>query len=307
MEHFGGEKDLDFAQAFKALGVEIRLSKWTSGMIEFANTQKRVDELVEFITSVLSSKKLNQSAAMSLRGRMQFARAQLWGRSGKICLDLISKHAYESQSPELEPQALEALSTFVQCLRTNRPRVIQSKWQDQFLIFTDASFEPTNVDRTAGLGGLLFNSAGHPLVYFSFVLSTSDLEKLGYPPKKTVILEAEMLAMLIAIDIWGPILFGCPVIIFVDNNSARDICISGSARSFPATRLISELLVLEDHHNISPWYTRVPSRSNPADLPSRVDSHCENLGSRIATGVVSSSVEWALSRLTVRISDNSGG
>jgi len=55
---------------------------------------------------------------------------------------------------------------------------------------------------------------------------------------------------------------------FVDNNSARDVAISGMGRNLTANCLI-DLLKLEMAVNISPWYSRIPTPSNIADDPSR--------------------------------------
>ena len=72
-----GDKDLPFDVRFKALGVEVDLSEWQSGKAAFRNTAKRVDELVKTITDVLEKGSLTSQAALTLRGRMQFAKSQI--------------------------------------------------------------------------------------------------------------------------------------------------------------------------------------------------------------------------------------
>ena len=56
---------------------------------------------------------------------------------------------------------------------------------------------------------------------------------------------------------------------YVDNNSTRDVSISGVARTSPGDCLISQLLEVEDSCSVIPWFARVPSQSNIADGPSR--------------------------------------
>ena len=56
---------------------------------------------------------------------------------------------------------------------------------------------------------------------------------------------------------------------YLDNNTSRDVCISGKGRSFIAKALASALLSLEDAGEIKTWFSRVPSPSNVADEPSR--------------------------------------
>ena len=60
-----------------------------------------------------------------------------------------------------------------------------------------------------------------------------------------------------------------PCVAYIDNNSTRDVSISGSARTEPGRSLVSQLLEAEDTGGILAWYTRVPSHSNVADAPSR--------------------------------------
>ena len=86
-----GDKDLPFAEKFKALGVEIDCTSWKKGHVWFANTERRVKELADTIDEVLRSGRLTKQAALVLRGRMQFAKAQLWGRAARLCLSAVNK------------------------------------------------------------------------------------------------------------------------------------------------------------------------------------------------------------------------
>ena len=54
---------------------------------------------------------------------------------------------------------------------------------------------------------------------------------------------------------------------YVDNNSARDVAVSGNARSETGSALVS--MKIEESISLFPWYARVASPSNPADRPSR--------------------------------------
>ena len=56
-----------------------------------------------------------------------------------------------------------------------------------------------------------------------------------------------------------------------DNNSARDVAISASARNQTANIMIHALLKVEAESSAFPWYARVPSPSNPSDELSRGD------------------------------------
>ena len=92
---------------------------------------------------------------------------------------------------------------------------------------------------------------------------------LGNPGKSTVIFEAEMLALLVGFVLWKRQLRNRPCVFYIDNNSSRDVAISGRARTQPGSTLVADLLKLEDANCTNSWFARVPSVSNIADGPSR--------------------------------------
>ena len=97
------------------------------------------------------------------------------------------------------------------------------------------------------------------------------MSSLGADSKKTIIFEAELLALVLAFAVWKTSLEAVPLICFVDNNSARDVAISGAGRNSTARALVGFLLKLEMAVCAAPWYSRVPTPSNIADDPSRGD------------------------------------
>lgn len=289
----GGDKDKPFCTYFKALGVQISFAMWDKQVALLSNTEQRVAELIQTIGDVLSEGRMSKPLAMSLRGRMQFANCQVWGRASKLCLNAVTAHVHNQDSPELTAITRQALRTFAECLQGSRPRQIGSQWNRPWYIFTDASFQPSEPSWPAGLGGLLYNSEGEACSAFSLVLSELHLEQLGYPPKRTVIFECEFLAIILAITLWSSQLSHAPCVIFVDNNAARDVAISGKARSKPADRLVATLLKTEDSISLTPWYARVPSDSNPADSPSRPNNQ-QFLKIMVPTEVVRTTFERIL-------------
>lgn len=69
----------DFAKIFGALGIQIYLSGMLNGGVPFSNTEKRVADLKNLISSTLDRKKLTVHKAQKLRGKMEFADGQLMG------------------------------------------------------------------------------------------------------------------------------------------------------------------------------------------------------------------------------------
>ena len=267
-----GDKNLPFASSFKALGVEIDCSRWQSGWVLFRNTQKRIDELQSTIAQAIQCGRLSAKNALVLRGRMQFARGQIWGRSAKLCLSAVTAHAYSDCRDSLSEHAIACLQAFMDSLVAARPREITAMWDKPMLLFTDASFNPDDSHWPCGLGGVLCNETGKQLAAISISLTEVDLNILGYPLKSTIIFEAELLALVLCVKLWRKLLCNRPCVMYVDNNGTRDVAISGSARSWPGSSLVSALLRQEDAACLTAWYARVPSSSNVAEAPSRNSS-----------------------------------
>ena len=201
-----GDKNLPFASTFKALGVEIDCSRWQSGLVLFRNTRKRTDELRTTIEQAIKTGRLSAKSALVLRGRMQFAKGQIWGRSAKLCLSAVTAHAYSDRGESLSDHAIACLRAFVDSLVAARPREITATWDKPMLLFTDASFNPDGSHWPCGLGGVLCDETGRQLAAISISLTGSDLKILGYPLKSTVIFEAELLALVLCVKLWRKLL-----------------------------------------------------------------------------------------------------
>lgn len=264
-----GDKAKDFSEHITALGICVNLTSFLEGKVLFTNTEKRVTELVSCIKSFLESSQLSVHDAQKLRGRMQFADGQLFGRVGSLCMRSITKHAFEQGGGTMDTSCRRALERFSNSLQFSAPRLIQRAASENWYIFTDACFEPGQ-DTFCGIGGVLVNGRGELISFFSERLSADHLKTLGHGAKKTVIFEAELLALIVGVTVWERFLRGALVVCYIDNNSARDVAISASARNSVAHNLLDKLITVEMASRGFFWYARVPSPSNIADAPSRL-------------------------------------
>ncbi|CAE7816109.1 unnamed protein product [Symbiodinium sp. CCMP2592] len=133
-----GDKSHDFAKCFTALGIVADLSQVRDGVIYFKNTEKRIEEIKSFVQKVLEDGRLPHHEALRLRGRCQSADSQIFGRTGKKCLGLITAHAYgleEAISHELRV----SLERFLQRLECDAPRLIKILEGGFWKVYTDAS------------------------------------------------------------------------------------------------------------------------------------------------------------------------
>ena len=263
-----GDKCLPFSTCFSALGITVNLEHIRDGWAEFGNTAKRRAELGDTLEDVCNRKRLTVSEALRLRGRMQFADGQIFGRASRLCLREVDKHVFETSGSALSDDSLAAISRFACLLREGAPRKISIDAGSPWLLFTDACYEK-GAAWACGLGGVLFGPTGELHSFFSHCLNDEQREALGELREKTIIFEAELLSVCIAFALWSRLFAGHPIVCYVDNNAVRDVLISGRGRSNIAKHLVEVLLNLEDSHSVLTWIARVPSPSNVSDGPSR--------------------------------------
>ena len=180
----GEGKDQDFSSRFSALGIEVSLDRFGAGVVEFSNTPKRVNELSETIKQILDAGSMSQALALSLRGRMQFAKAQLWGRASKLCLNAVTSHAYKSDSAKLDEKTVDSLKHFLACLQNSPPKLIGASWSDPLYLFTDASFSPESDAEKGRLGAVLVDHVVKVLSFYSKGVDAAVLEVLGFPQRR---------------------------------------------------------------------------------------------------------------------------
>eukprot|EP00434_Breviolum_minutum_P014069 symbB.v1.2.012406.t1/scaffold831.1/size159220/2 len=91
-----GPKSDNFSARVSALGVVFNLDPTKDCRLEVHNTDKRLSEAVAALDVILQSRKLSKKDALSLRGRLAFCDAFIFGRLGRVSLQKITHHAYAS-------------------------------------------------------------------------------------------------------------------------------------------------------------------------------------------------------------------
>ena len=261
------DKDRDFSSEFGALGVWVSFLHFSKGEVRFSNTPGRVLELRQALESLLLERKASAKFIERLRGRMLYAGGQLFGRLAKLCVQAL--RSCESADGVVSDDAAEAISLYLDLLVKGPPRLVSRVTAEPLYVFTDASYEGLPGAERCGMGGILFDSVGQPLKFFSLELSRPQRVILGEGRASTIIFEAELCAAILAMVLWKVELHGRPVVFYVDNNSSRDVLISGMARNKVAIALTKLYLTVESLARCFPWFTRVPSPSNCADPHSR--------------------------------------
>ena len=92
------------------------------------------------------------------------------------------------------------------------------------------------------------------------------MESLG---KKQPIAELEFFPTVVALAAYAGNIKQRRVLIFVDNNSVRDIMIKGTSPSASLFVMLAEFARRAHQSQLLLWISRMPSKSNIADFPSR--------------------------------------
>jgi hypothetical protein len=135
-----GEKCVPFSEVCDALGVSFNLTLSDKGLASVCNTQARVEELCCDLQRILEEGSLGSKQAQRLRGRMQFAEAQRFGRAGRRCLRVLGESA-EGRKLKLQPKDCFFINLFMKLLQNNVPREVCPLSDSNIVIFTDACYE----------------------------------------------------------------------------------------------------------------------------------------------------------------------
>ena len=262
-----GDKCKPFDTSCEALGVLFDVSLSLSGIAAVCNTDKRIAELCDEIDVVLKNKCLLVKQAQRLRGRMQFADAQIFGKSGKRCLRVLTDFS-EGRRKRLSLKDEFFLLTFKEMLKSKVPRRVAAVPNENILVFTDACYERNARSWICGIGGVLVFPNGSARK-FSLELDSATRQLLGECTKNQIIFEAETLAAVVALLIWKDFLDKKRCLFFVDNEGAKFALLRGMSDN-RVVDILSEIFAVEESKIATLiWLCRVPSKSNIADEPSR--------------------------------------
>ena len=132
------EKDVGFKPVFSALGVEFDLRDVSRGILRVGNTAKRKSELRALVERHLSEDSLSPEASESLRSRLMFAEAQLFGRSAKLALRAIGGPSLKGQTCRpLTADVKFGLTWMLRRIVESPPREVRSKDQGTLFLFVD--------------------------------------------------------------------------------------------------------------------------------------------------------------------------
>ena len=261
-------KTLPYGDKCDALGVSFDLTLSSTGLASVRNTAGRIEELCSEIDSLLQSGTCTAKLAQRLRGKMQFAESCLFGRAGKRCIATLAEFA-EGKRSKLSAKDNFFLNCFKDLLQRGPPRELSALGNEHVLIFTDACFERDSRTWVCGIGGCFIDISSGCREWFSVELSPDQRRLLGENSKKQIIFEAEAIASLVALMLWLDKLLHKRCTLFVDNEGVKFCLIRGLSDN-PAVDFFAEQFAkLESVNHLYLWFSRVASKCNISDEPSR--------------------------------------
>ena len=111
-------KLLDFNTLCKVLGGQLDLRQSGDKLCSVTNAEERVEELVNELDEALHTKILPRSEREKLRGRLQFASSQVFGRKFRRLLKVLSNHVTQGRKNFASSQDTQS------CLRDIRELLI---------------------------------------------------------------------------------------------------------------------------------------------------------------------------------------
>ena len=198
-----------------------------------------------------------------------------FGRVGKsVIMSLRVNH--RSDKPKLNSTDLKALEAILTWLECDKPRLISPPVDSKgCLLFTDGACE--GFDKgfpTVTCGALLINlDTGERFLFGTKVSDPLVTKWVKELQKKQLVTEAEMFAVLISFRLWFEFFVGKKVIIFVDSEPTMFSFIRGTANSEVCAEIVRQFFILQAKCQCFQWFARVPTKSNPADMPSRLMIH----------------------------------
>eukprot|EP00435_Cladocopium_sp_Y103_P017790 s259_g4.t1 len=261
------DKRLPFAKEFNMLGAVVDLSATPTGWVKVRNKASRVADIGAMVEDVCGRDTAPSSLLETLKGRLLYAAGHTFGRCTQLAIQLVSK--LSRRGPMLLIEFRSVLRQAFSFLSDARPRQIGA-WTGQapVIVFTDGACEEDG--QTVTHGATLFDPSSGCALMFGDDIPKFWTDKWRRQGKRQLICQAELFPILVAKTTWEDQLKGRPILWFIDNNSA----LSAMIRSFSAIFENYELLVINAGLDVKlqcmNWYSRVPSKSNLSDEPSRL-------------------------------------
>ena len=268
-----GDKACAFSKCFKSLGVEIDLKDFESRLVRLGHTQDRREELRVVLKDkdILQSKCITAKQAESMRGRLHWFESFAFGRVANGAVKILGDLALCGKR-KIDHGAgdLAALTFLCDRVLTAPPLVITPSCLLTWVVFTDGACEGAEGQKKGGIGGVLIDPQGRVEAFFGGEVP-NGIMSLFLAKSRNLIYELEVLPVLISIWMWGDRLTRSQVCWYLDNEASCSAFIKGQGATHLAASMVGAFTEDEMRLQVNSWFARVPSLSNLADSPSRLE------------------------------------
>ncbi|CAE7224123.1 unnamed protein product [Symbiodinium sp. CCMP2592] len=261
-----GDKALQFAGSFVALGVLVDLRGIRSAKFRLSNKPGRIDRLVEMIQQFSDEGRVDSGRLSILQGHLNFA-AGFYMAKGLRFLSKEFAKLLDGRRSTSEIRALCRLA--IALLRGTPEREFDLAVTGQpVIIFTDGSWEGGR----AGAGGVVFDPATEATQVFELEVPGELLAAWQQQVGTQLICQIEAYAAISARYLLRHVIRDRLAVMWIDNEASRVALSKGTADSESLRAMARVMQSIEISHPSVLWYERVCSFSNPADMPSRGDA-----------------------------------
>ena len=272
---FDDSKHDSMDESNEYLGVVTDFSRIAEGLILMDVTKKRRKKIKDLISEIQLTQRLRSGAASSLFGKARFMMSPCFGCLGKACLQPIMAREHQRSTGEITPDLADSLE-FIEFLCNHLPPTelpLTPSELEPVIIFTDA--EGKKRDSQGAPTGHLGFVVYHPVFgrRYASAKAPDDWVRLfdSIKERDTYIGQFELAAAITPLLSLPPEwLAGRPVELWIDNSGAIGALIKGYSGVPDCARIVNMFHFACAKARIqSIWIDYVPSKSNPADLPSR--------------------------------------
>jgi hypothetical protein len=265
------KKSLAFGDQFQVLGVLVDFMELVLGKIQVSNTEKRLIEMEATLRDIIQEDVLIPSVASHVAGRFGFVYSQFMGKALVAPMFHLRQRASQLSGPtRLHPPLLFALLELLYAVKNTPPRVISFlNTERPTVVFTDGAVERGGDLVTCG--AVLFSPRLSAPSFFGIEVPFQVRRGWMLHGTTHVVAQAELLPLVLARETWKHLLGNAWVLYFIDNESVKAALVKGNTAAVASFELLSCAARQDMEAKSMSWYARVPSPSNCADGPSRLD------------------------------------
>jgi len=259
-----GKKFVPFDERVVSLGVSLNLDEIWSGTLKVENKAGRLEKIASLLRQIAEGGAVTRSDIASLHGLINFAGGLIMGFELKPTSRMLSKALsgpFLGNTAELTQACSLALDVISQC----RPKRCPASILPPVVLYTDGAFEKNR----GTWGAVVVDPCSGSRWTLGGEVCRQLMDHWSREAGSQVICQIEAYALAITLFGIRGLLKGRSVLAWIDNNA----CLYGFVKRYsPSTslmRLISLEALMESSMEALLWFERVPSKSNPADLPSR--------------------------------------